>query len=141
VIILDTSGLLAAIDSAQTNHREAAQALRAAEQPRSLSPFVLAELGYLLTTRVSEAAAKRMLLEVARGVYQLETFGADDVAQALEVLDRYPGLNLGIADASLIVLAARYGARDILTLDERHFRTLQDALGRAFRILPADLTS
>lgn len=138
MIILDTSGLLAAIDSAQTNHREAAEVLRAAGHPRSLSPFVLAELDYLLTTRVSAAAARRVLVEVAGGVYQLEPFGPDDVAQALEVLDRYAGLNLGIADASLVVLADRHGARDILTLDERHFRTLRDAHGRAFRILPAD---
>ncbi len=141
MIILDTSGLLAAIDAAQTNHHEAAEALQAAGQPRSLSPFVLAELDYLLTTRVSEAAARRLLLEVARGAYRLEPFDSDDMTQALEVLDRYPGLNLGIADASLVVLADRYGTRDILTLDERHFRTLRDGRGRAFRILPADLTS
>ena len=138
MIILDTSGLLAAIDAAQANHREAASSFRAAESPRSLSPFVLAELDYLLTTRVSEVAARQLLLEVARGAYQLEPFGSEEIAQALEILDRYPALNLGIADASLVVLADRYGTRDILTLDERHFRTLRDACGRSFRILPAD---
>jgi predicted nucleic acid-binding protein len=40
-----------------------------------------------------------------------------------------------------VVLAERYGARDILTLDERHFRALRDASGREFRILPADLAA
>ena len=139
MIILDTSGLLAAIDASQTGHRAAAEALRASDTPRSLSPFVLAELDYLLTTRVSADAAKRLLGEVARGVYQLEPFDATDVAQALEVLDRYDDLGLGLADASLVVLADRYGTRDILTLDERHFRALRDRHGRAFRILPADL--
>jgi hypothetical protein len=99
---------------------------------------VLAELDYLLTVRVSALAAKRLLREVASGAYQLESFGADDVAAALAVLDRFPGMELGLADASLVVLADRYDARDVLTLDERHFRTLRDARGRAFRILPAD---
>jgi len=139
VIILDTSGLLAAVDASQTDHRSAAAALRAANPPRALSPFVLAELDYLLTTRVSAEVAMRLLLEVARGVYHLEPFDADDVAAAIAVLERYPGTQLGLADASLVVLADRYGTRDILTLDERHFRSLRDARGRAFRILPADV--
>ncbi len=139
MIILDTSGLLAAIDSSQANHVAASAALRAASAPRSLSPFVLAELDYLLTTRVSETAAKQLLWEVAHGAYQLEAFGPDDVGSALAVLDRYPGLEMGLADASVVVLADRYGTRDVLTLDERHFRTLRDGQGRSFRIVPADV--
>jgi hypothetical protein len=139
VIVLDTSGLLAAIDGSQTRHVQAAAALRAAGTPRILSPFVLAELDYLLTTRVSTTAAARLLQEVADGAYQLESFDADDVASVNEILGRYPDQHLGLPDASLIVLAARYGTRDLLTLDERHFRTVRDARGQSFRLLPADL--
>jgi predicted nucleic acid-binding protein len=138
VIILDTSGLLAALDASQASHEAAAAALRAAAPPRSLSPFVLAELDYLLNTRVSADAARKLLVEVGRGAYTLETFGADDVAICIEVLDRYRDLDLGLADASLVVMADRYGTRDVLTLDERHFRTLRDGRGRTFRLLPAD---
>jgi predicted nucleic acid-binding protein len=139
VIVLDTSGLLAAIDGSQTHHVQAAAALRAAGTPRILSPFVLAEMDYLLTTRVSAAAAARLLQEVADGAYQLESFDADDVASINEILSRYPDQRLGLTDASLIVLASRYGTRDLLTLDERHFRTVRDARGQSFRLLPADL--
>ena len=138
MIILDTSGLLAALDASESRHVQAADALRASEGPRLLSPFVLAELDYLLTTRVSAAAARSLVAEVARGAYQLELFDTDDVAAALGVLDRYPDLALGIADASLVVLAARHQTTDILTLDERHFRAVRDSHGHAFRILPAD---
>jgi predicted nucleic acid-binding protein len=45
---------------------------------------------------------------------------------------------LGLADASIIVLARRYGCHDILTLDERHFRAITGPGGRPFRILPRD---
>lgn len=138
MIILDTSGLLAAIDSSQNQHLAAAATLRAAGVPRSLSPFVLGELDYVLTTRVSARAARRFLQEVADGVYQLESFGADDVVRATKILDRYPALELGIADASIVILAERYGTRDLLTLDERHFRAVRDESGRPFRILPVD---
>ena len=138
MIIVDTSGLLAALDAAERTHEAAAAALRAAEPPRSLSPFVLAELDYLLDTRVSRVAAGRLLDEVIGGAYRLEDFGAVDVALAVEILDRYRDLDLGLADASILVLAERYGTRDILTLDERHFRAVRDSRGRPFRVLPAD---
>ena len=138
MILLDTSGLLAAIDAAGRMHSVAAAALRRSNPPRCLSPFVLAELDYLLSSRVSAAAARRLLDEVAAGAYRLETFGTEDVAHVTEILDRYSDLNLGLADASLVVLAERYDTHDILTLDERHFRAVRDSQGRPFRLLPAD---
>ncbi len=56
MILVDTSGLLAALDAAQRLHREAAASLAAASPPLLLSPFVLAELNLLLATRVGLAA-------------------------------------------------------------------------------------
>ena len=138
MIVVDTSGLLAAIDGSQRLHAAAAAARRGAAEPRLLSPFVLAELDYLLATRVSPTAAKAFLAEVARGAYQLEPFGQDDVERAIGVLDRYSDLDLGLADASLILLAERHGTLDLLTLDERHFRAVRGPGGRLFRLLPAD---
>jgi hypothetical protein len=139
VIILDTSGLLSAIDASQTHHRAAAAALRQAEAPRFLSPFVLAELDYLLATRVSRRAEQALLGQVADGVYQIESFDTGDIARANEVLDQYTDLDLGLADASLIVLSERHNVFDLLTLDERHFRAARGPGGKPFRILPADV--
>lgn len=138
MIVLDTSGLLAAIDASQRHHQAAADALRAAGPPYLLSPFVLAELDYLLTTRVSSGAATAFLGEVARGAYQLEPMSAGDVDDALQVIRRYEGLELGVADASIVVLADRHSTDALLTLDERHFRAIVRRGKRPFRILPAD---
>jgi predicted nucleic acid-binding protein len=138
VIILETSGMLAAVDASQQRHGAAAAALRAAAPPWVLSPFVLAELDYLLATRMSVEAERALLAEVGRGVYRLEAFGVDEIDAAEQVIGRYRDLAIGLADASLVVLAARYGVRDLLTLDERHFRAMRGPNGRPFRILPAD---
>jgi predicted nucleic acid-binding protein len=138
VIVLDTSGVLAAIDAGQRHHQAAAAALRSAEPPYLLSPFVLAELDYLLMTRVSASAADAFLAEVARGAYQLEPMAGADVDEGLQVSRRYADLGLGLADASLVVLANRHNTDEVLTLDERHFRAVARADGRPFRILPAD---
>lgn len=133
------SGLLSAIDASQTRHRAAVAVFRQTQAPRLLSPFVLAELDYLLATRVSRPVERALLGQVADGVYQLESFGPDDIARANEILDQYADLDLGLADVSLIVLAERHDLVDLLTLDQRHFRAVRGPGGKPFRILPADL--
>jgi predicted nucleic acid-binding protein len=71
-------------------------------------------------------------------VYRLEAFDGPDIEAAERIIGRYRALQIGLADASLVVLASRHGTRDVLTLDERHFRALRGPGGRPFRLLPAD---
>jgi len=136
MILLDTSGLLAAMDSRERRHGACKAALEADPGPFVLSPFVLAELDYLLGTRVSAAAQRALLDEVARGAYRLENFEASDVELAADVMERYESLDIGLADASLVVLAGRTGAQNVLTLDVRHFSVLRTPKGKAFRLRP-----
>jgi len=136
LILVDTSGLLAAIDSSQRLHSEAAAALRSVPGPRLLSPFVLAELDYLLAERVGTDAELALLDEVARGAYRLEPFAAEDVASARAIVARYRDSDVGLADASIVVLARRHRALNVLTLDRRHFATMRGAGGRRLRLLP-----
>lgn len=137
MILLDTSGLLAALDRAQRLHAEAAASLAAAEPPLLLSPFVLAELDYLVGRRVGEAARLALLAEVERGAYQLQPFSAAEVHRARAIIERHGDLGISLADASIAVLAERTHTRDVLTLDDRHFRVLA-ARDEPFRLLPAD---
>lgn len=138
VIVLDTSGLLAAVDSSQRFHDAAREVLGGAVEPLILSPFVLAELDYLLATRVGAGAQLALLEEVARETYRLASFSGGDVAEARRIIVRYADLRIGLADASNVVLANRHDTLEVLTLDERHFRALRGAGGRPFRLLPAD---
>ncbi|HEX6904832.1 MAG TPA: PIN domain-containing protein [Thermoanaerobaculia bacterium] len=138
MILIDTSGVLAWIDGRQRHHQGVVSAMRSIPGPYLLSPFILAELDYLITTRVGTKAARLFLGEVARGAYQLESFSASDVQRALEVLDRFADQEIGIADASIVVLAERYRINAVLTLDERHFRPLRTLAGAPFRLVPLD---
>jgi uncharacterized protein len=139
VILLDTSGLLAALDASQRSHAEASASLTGAVPPLLLSPFVLAELDYLLATRVGETARTGLLAEVERGAYTLAPMAAAEIARARKVIERHADLRISLADASLVVLAERHRVRDVLTLDHRHFRVLTTD-GGPFRVLPADAT-
>jgi len=134
VILLDTSGLLSALDESQRYHHECAALVGEASPPLLLSPFVLAELDYLLMRNVGRRAQAALLEEVARGAYQLELFGA----RAKEVVEQYADLEIGLADASIVVLARRHAVTEVLTLDERHFRAMRVERRKRFKVLPFD---
>jgi len=139
VIVLDTSGVLSAIDAGQRHHAAAAAVLAAEDEPAVLSPFVLAEVDYLLATKVGVDAELAFLAEVASGAYRPATFNADDVAVAMGLVERYRDQNIGLADASIVVLAHRHETNRLLTLDERHFRVVRPLRRfRSFRLLPID---
>jgi predicted nucleic acid-binding protein len=135
-LLLDTGGLLAALFPDQRHHEECAAALREARGPLVLSPFVLAELDYLIGKLAGVDAQLALLDEVTRGAYDLATFSAHEVGQARTLAARYPDLRIGLADASIVVLARRLSDPDVLTVDERHFRVL--AAEHPLRLLPVD---
>lgn len=139
-VICDTSGLLAAYDAQDPRHEVTVQAV--AGHNLVISPLVLAEVDYMLTRELGQAAAMTVLRDVANGALVLETFSAHDVQMACEVIDAYKSLELGIADASNVVLAARYGTTKILTFDQRDFRAVTPLRGGdAFKLLPLDATA
>lgn len=49
---------------------------------------------------------------------------------------RYRDQEIGVADASNVVLAARFHTRTIATLDHRHFDVLRPLDGGRFRVVP-----
>ena len=138
MILVDASGLLSALFSDQRHHEACAAALLNAAPPLIVSPFVLAEADYLITKYAGIPVELEFLADVAAGAYEVAPLGASDVGRAVQVVDRFRNLDVGLADASVVVLAERYGTTDVLTLDERHFRSLRTENGKPFRLLPVD---
>lgn len=137
MMIVDTSGLLAALDASESSHHAARSALERDEGPFLLSPFVLAELDYLLGSRNVEAELT-LLRDVGERAYELAPMTSEDVMKAAGIVERYKDLEIGLADASVVLLADRARTKRVLTLDERHFRALRPLAGGRFVILPAD---
>jgi predicted nucleic acid-binding protein len=53
------------------------------------------------------------------------------------VIKKHADLGISLADASIVVLAARHRTQEVLTLDERPSRVLS-ANRQPLRLLPAD---
>ncbi len=139
MLVVDTSGVLAAKDADHPQHAAVGELLSDATDELLLSPLVLAECDYMLGSRLGDAAAREFLGEVADGAFQLVDFDPGDLATANGVIDRYHDLAMGAADASLVVIAARYETTRVLTFDQRHFRAIAPLWGAAsFTLLPSD---
>lgn len=138
MILADTSAVLQLLSPTAKRHHDVLEVIDELSGPFLLSPFVLAELDYMLGTRQGQRAQLALLNEVAEGAYELAEFGRSDVKSAAAVMSRYDDLNVGLADASIVVLADKHRTVDVLTFDVRHFRAMRGPAGRPFRLLPDD---
>lgn len=138
MIVVDTSAVLQLASATAERHRDVARVVAELDGPFLLSPFVLAELDYMLGSRHGQAEQLALLAEVAAGAYELAEFNPADVKSAMAVMRRYADLRIGLADASLVVLAEKHATLDLLSFDARHFRAVRGPGGRPFRLLPDD---
>ncbi|MGH2750105.1 MAG: PIN domain-containing protein [Actinomycetota bacterium] len=136
MIVADTSGLLALFNRREPAHAAVKEVVDAEPEPLLVSPYVVAELDYLVATRLGVDAELAVLAEVAGGAYHLSGFGAEELQRARGVVERYREQDVGVTDASIVVLADRYRTRSLLTLDHRHFGLLRPLDGGRFRLLP-----
>ena len=134
-VIVDTSALLAFFDASEPDHEAVSEVLAAADA-LVVSPHVVAELDYLVATRHGVDDQLAVLDELAGGAWDLAAFDEEGLRRAREVIASYRDQAIGVADASIVVLAERYRTRTIASLDRRHFDILRSLEGGYFEVLP-----
>jgi hypothetical protein len=137
-LIVDAGALYAQADADEPQHAAVAQALREERDSFVTSQVVVAEADYLILRRLGIDVELRFLDDLAEGTYVVDALTPAELTIARDVVARYRDLELGLADASLVVIASRWRTRRILTLDERAFRAVTPLQGGSFEILPAD---
>jgi uncharacterized protein len=135
-VIVDTSALLAFFDTDEPDHETVFAVLSATTEPLVVSPYVVAELDYLVVSRLGVSAELAVLRELTGGAWDLPAIDVKELVRSGAVIERYADQNIGVADASNMILAERYRTRTIVTLDHRHFDVLRPLDGGRFRILP-----
>lgn len=138
MLVADTSGLLAALAPDQPCHKEAREVLFSEPGPVLLSPFVLAEADYMVLKLAGVRREVEFLRAIAGEAYELVTMTTLDVLRAVNIVERYSDMEVGLTDASVALVAARHNTTRVLTLDQRHFRAMKPLWGDAFTVLPAD---
>lgn len=135
MIILDTSALLSLCRSDDPQHNAVADVI-ASDEIRIVSPFVVAELDYIILSRFGVRVELAVLSRLSSGQFELPTMTAGDLITCERLLRRFAEHPLGVTDASLVILADRYGTDRICTLDRRHFSILRTLDGQPFTLLP-----
>jgi uncharacterized protein len=98
--------------------------------------LVVAEVTYLLGTRLGWRAEVRFLGDLASADLVLEPVHAADPVRMAELVARYRDLPLGTVDASVVAAAERLGVTEVATTDRRHFGIVQPSHAEAFELLP-----
>lgn len=135
-MIVDTSALLAFFDTDEPDHETVSAVLVEATEPLVVSPYVVAELDYLVASRLGVSSELAVLRELTGGAWDLPAIDVEALTRTGAVIERYADQSIGVADASNVILAERYRTRTIVTLDHRHFDVLRPLSGGRFRILP-----
>jgi predicted nucleic acid-binding protein len=140
-LIIDAGGLYAQADADEPRHASVAEILRTERETLVTTELAVAEADYLILERLGVDVELAFIEDLAAGSFVVECLSRDELQTARDVAERYRDLRLGLADASLVVLAQRYASTRILTFDERAFRVVAPLQGGAFTILPADLAT
>lgn len=142
VAIADTSALIAFFNNADKHYAATREGIGQVGH-LVVSPCVLAELDYLVSTRHGPRAAGSIIRyvagRVAAGRWEVPGIGHFLLA-AHAVLSDYP--DVGLTDAMNVVLAREFRTDVIATFDQRHFRVIRPLTAHSsFRLLPDDVRS
>jgi uncharacterized protein len=137
-LVVDASCLLCYVDADEPRHEDVTVLIRAERGSLVTTEVAVAEADYLILDRLGVDAELAFLTDLAEGTFIVDCLDRSELTEAREIAARYRDLRLGLADASLVVLAARHSTTRILTLDERAFRAVTPLQGGSFTVLPAD---
>ena len=133
--MLDTSVVVAFMNRRDDDHERIGAWMERVEEDLVTTPLVVAEIDHLVSRAGGPAAARAFYEDLATGAHQVEWW-PEAMFETVEAARRHQPL--GLTDASLLALAARFETTRVATLDERHFRTVRPLTGEAaFTLLSA----
>jgi uncharacterized protein len=137
-LIVDAGALYAQADADEPRHAAVRAVIEREREALVTTELAVAEADYLILDRLGPEVELAFLDDLAEGTFIVDCLDRGQLRVARDVVSRFADLRLGLADASLIVIAERYATRRVLTFDERAFRAVPPLQGGAFTILPAD---
>ena len=137
-LIVDAAPLIALGARSDPDHLSVQALFETEPGPLILSPYVAAEVDYMLGRKFGWVAQEAFLRDLAGGLYELQVPSSAEHGIMQQLMHQYRDLNPGLADLSVVVLADRNKTNRIATFDQRHFRVLRPLSGGSFTLLPVD---
>jgi predicted nucleic acid-binding protein len=135
-VLVDAGPLYAYIDADDAHHERCAALLTGHPGPLAVPVLVVAEVAYLVATRLGPEAEVRFLGDLAAGNFVTVPVEDADWLRIAELVARYRDLPLGTIDASVVAAAERTHTPTVATLDRRHFGVVRPAHIASFELVP-----
>ncbi len=133
---MDTGIIYALADRRDAWHERAVAWFKSFKGRLVVPVTVVPEACYLLNTHLFPEAEVAFVRSLATGELRLEQLTDADLLRALELLATYRDANIGLVDASVVVVAERLKATTILTTDRRHFSLIKPRHRDSFILAP-----
>lgn len=134
-LIVDAGVIYSAADRRDPDHERARDTLTEWQGELVLSAFTAAEADYLILDRLGVDAELGFLKDLG-SAYTLELLDQNGLAEAAAICERYRDLELGLADASIVVLASKWSTVSLASFDRRHFHAVRPTQGGSFELSP-----
>ncbi len=135
-VVADTGPIYALIDASDGWHARVNAWWTRGTANVVLPVTILAEVTYLLQTRIGPVAEEAFVRAIADGEFTVEPLDDEDLPRIADIMHAYRDLPLGFIDASVVAIAERLEAREILTTDRKHFGVVRPRHVRALSLLP-----
>lgn len=137
MLVVDAGPLVTAAATRDRNHARCVELLAAASRPLIVPALVVTEVAYFLADRIGTVAERAFVRALRDGELLVEPVEPADWQRIAELLGQYEDLPLGTVDASVVAARERLGARELATLDRRHFGALRPRQRPALSLLPS----
>lgn len=136
-LLLDTGPLVALLDRNDSYHRWVAPRFGSLTGPLVTSGAVVTEATFFLQNVKDGIACLFEFLANPR-IHIFDCFKPSKLEAAAVLMHRYADTPMDFADATLVVLAGELETKQVLTLDERGFRTYRYGRNAFFHLVLQD---
>ena len=135
MVLADTGAIYALLDRDDAWHERVKTWWASSAASVVLPVTILAEVAYLLGSRIGPRAELAFVQALAAGEFLLAGLEEVDLPAAARIMTRYGDMPIGLVDATIVALASRLEVEAVLTTDRRHFGAIR--LGRTpLRLVP-----
>jgi len=136
MLLTDAGPLVAAAATREADHAACRALLRDASRPIVVPQTVIAEVAYLLSSRIGPHAEVAFARSLRDGELMVEPVHERDWQRIANLVETYVGLPLGLVDASVVAIAERLGQTRIASLDHRHLSVVRPRHCERLELVP-----
>ncbi len=135
MILADTGFWLALANADDAHHARARAALSTHSGPYTVTWPVMTETCHMLASRLGARAAIAFVRSGTLGAFDVFEMDRTHLARVEALMEKYRGLPMDLADASLVIAAEESRSGDILSTDARDFGAYRWKNRKPFRNL------